>query len=325
MKIAVSGANGHVGVNLCKALVERGHFVNALVHKHAGGLQGLPIQLVHGDILDKNTLNPLIEGSDVVYHLAARISITGDQNGMVSLINTEGTKNMLDVAARCKVGRFIHFSSIHAFRQYPYNEPLTESRPLVGAEGFAYDRSKAAGERAVMEAVGNGLDAVVLSPTAIIGPKDFEPSLVGKAVIDICKGKIPSLAPGGYDWVDVRDVVEAAINASDHGRTGQKYLLSGHWHSLKEFSQMIGIHTRRKTVSAVVPMWLARVGLPFTSLYSKVAGTDPLYTSESLKIISEGNRQISHSKASIELNHHPRPFSDTMRDFLSWLKETGRI
>ncbi|MCX6277653.1 MAG: NAD-dependent epimerase/dehydratase family protein [Bacteroidetes bacterium] len=325
MKIAISGANGHVGVNLCKALVERGHVVSALVHKHAGGLQGLPIQIVRGDILDKNTLTPLIEGSDVVYHLAARISITGDKNGMVSLINTQGTKNMLEVAARCKVARFIHFSSIHAFRQNPYNEPLNESRPLVGAEGFAYDRSKAAGERAVMEAVGNGLDAVVLSPTAIIGQEDFEPSLVGKAVIDICKGKIPSLAPGGYDWVDVRDVVEAAIYACDHGRTGQKYLLSGHWHSLKEFSQMIGLHTGKKTVSVVAPMWLARIGLPFTSLYSKVAGTDPLYTSESLKIISEGNRQISHSKASIELNHHPRPFSDTMRDFLSWLKKTGRI
>ena len=325
MKIAVSGANGHVGVNLCKALVERGHVVNALIHKNTNGLQGIPVQLVQGDVLDKNTLFPLIQDSDIVFHLAARISITGDPDGMVSRINAEGTRNMIDVAVSCNVRRFIHFSSIHAFRQDPFGELLDESRPLVGNKGFAYDMSKATGERAVMEAVKHGLDAVVLSPTAIIGPADFEPSLVGKAVIDICNGKIPSLVPGGYDWVDVRDIVSAAINAIVHGRTGEKYLLSGHWHSLKEFSHLIGYHTGHKTINTVVPIWLARVGLPFTSLYSKVTRTKPLYTSESLTIISEGNRNISHSKASRELNYNPRPFSDSLMDFVSWLKETGQI
>jgi dihydroflavonol-4-reductase len=195
----------------------------------------------------------------------------------------------------------------------------------VGKDGLAYDRSKAEGERAVLEAARNGLNALVLSPTAIIGPSDHEPSLVGKAVIDIYKGKIPSLVPGGYDWVDVRDVVSTAINAINLGRSGEKYLLSGHWHSLKEFSQIIGEYGQRRTVSTVLPMWLAWAGLPFTTIYSKMMGTEPLYTSESLTIISEGNTQISHAKASDELNHKPRAFSDTLRDLLLWLKETGRI
>ena len=325
MKIAVSGANGHVGVNLCKALLAQGHEVNALVHNHTEALKGLPVRLFHGNVLEKESLVPLMDGVDVVFHLAARISIIGDQNGMVLMINAEGTKNMLAVAVAAKIKRFIHFSSIHAIRQDPCDAPLDENRPLVGKTGFAYDRSKAEGERAVLEAARNGLDALVISPTAIIGPADYEPSLVGKAVIDIFKGKIPSLVPGGYDWVDVRDVVSSALNAIQLGRSGEKYLLSGHWHSLKEFSQIIGEHGQRRTVSTVLPMWLAWVGLPFTTIYSKMIGTEPLYTSESLKIIGEGNTQISHEKATKELNHHPRPFSDTMRDLLSWLKETGRI
>ena len=325
MKIAVTGANGHVGVNLCKALLEQGHQVRALTHWHTKGLQDIPVTIIKGDVLDQESLKPLLKDIDVVFHLAARISITGDQDGMVSRINTEGTRNMLAIAAECKIKRFIHFSSIHAFKQQPQSQPLDETRPLVENEGFAYDRSKAAGERAVMEAVKNGFPALVLSPTAIIGPGDPEPSLTGNAVIDIYNHKIPSLVHGGYDWVDVRDIVAAAISAMHHGRIGEKYLLSGQWHSLQEFSGLIRIHSGRKTVNTILPMWIARLGLPFITLFSKLSGIKPLYTSESLTIITEGNRMISNAKARTELNFNPRPLTETIKDFLIWLKENGNL
>ncbi|MCX6265854.1 MAG: NAD-dependent epimerase/dehydratase family protein [Bacteroidetes bacterium] len=325
MKIAVTGANGHVGINLCKSLLEQGHEVNALTHIHNQGLKHIPVRIVQGDILDRKSLLPLLHDVDIVFHLAAKISITGDPDGMVARINSEGTRNILAAAVECKVKQFIHFSSIHAFQQQPQNELLDESRPLVELDGFAYDRSKAAGERDVMEAVKNGLNAIVLSPTAIIGPLDPEPSLSGNAVIDIYNHKIPSLVPGGYDWVDVRDVVTAAISAIDKGRSGEKYILSGHWHSLQEFSGLIRTHSGRKTVNTVLPMWIARIGLPFITLYSKLSNTKPLYTSESLTIISESNQSISNNKARQELNFDPRPLSDTICDLLTWLKEDGQI
>ena len=325
MKIAVTGANGHVGVNLCKSLTEQGHQVKAFTHHHSQGLQHLPVHIVHGDVLNKQSIAPLLDEVEVVFHLAARISITGDPDGMVQRINAEGTQNMVHAAAEFKVKRFIHFSSIHAFRQHPMDQPLDETRPLVDNEGFAYDRSKATGERTVMEAAKNGLDAFVLSPTAIIGPADPEPSLIGTAVVDIYNHKIPSLVPGGYDWVDVRDVVDAAISAIDKARTGEKYLLSGHWHSLQEFSRLIQEHSGRKTVNTVLPMWIARFGLPFITLYSQLSGTKPLYTSESLTIITEGNRMISNTKAREELNFNPRPLTATIEDFLDWLKANKHI
>jgi len=323
MRIAVTGANGHVGVNLCKALLEHNHEVTALSHKNRQGLKNLPVELTQGDLLDFQSLKILLKNVEVVYHLAARISITGDSDGMVSKINVFGTQNIVNAAIECGVKRLIHFSSIHAFQQKPHDALLDEARPLVDSEGFAYDRSKANGERYVYKAVKNGLDAVILSPTAIIGPLDPQPSLVGNAVLQLYHNKIPALVPGGYNWVDVRDVVAGAISAMHKGRAGEKYLLAGHWHSLKEFSELIHHHSGKKTVKSVLPLWLARLGLPFINTYSLLTKSEPLYTSESLKIIGEGNRMISHTKAKNELGFNPRPLTQTIRDLLEYFKING--
>jgi len=325
MKIAVTGANGHVGMNLCQSLLERNHQVRALIHQNTLAIKNIPVEIVRGDVLDGSSVHTFLKDVDVVFHLAARISITGDPDGMVNRINTEGTRNVLGAALESGVKRLIHFSSIHAFQQRPFDRTLDETRPLVDHVGFAYDRSKAEGERAVNEAVKKGLDAVILSPTAIIGPADFQPSLTGKAVVDLYRHKIPALVPGGYDWVDVRDVVTGAIRAMENGRKGEKYLLSGHWHSLKELSALIQEHSHRKIVDTVLPVWLARVGLPFISLYSKWSRTKPLYTRESLTIIQEGSRLISNAKARKELGFDPRPLTDTIRDLMAWFMEHGKI
>ncbi len=325
MKIAVTGANGHVGINLCKSLLNKNHQVRALIHQNSLGIKNIPVEIVRGNILDLSSVQQFLKDVDVVFHLAARISITGDHDGMVMRINTEGTQNVLTGALESGVKRFIHFSSIHAFQQGPHDLTLDESRPLVDHVGFAYDRSKANGERAVYEAVKKGLDAVILSPTAIIGPADFQPSLTGKAVVDLYNHKIPALVPGGYDWVDVRDVITGAISAMEKGRSGEKYLLSGHWHSLKELSALIQEHSHRKIVDTILPVWLARIGLPFISLYSSWSRTQPLYTRESLTIIQEGSRMISNAKARKELGFDPRPLTDTIRDLMGWFREHGNI
>lgn len=325
MIIAITGANGHVGVNLCKALLEQGHTVRALVHKNFQGLEKLKVEIFQGDMLDKESLRPLLDGAEIVFHLAAKISITGDSKGVVRSINTEGTRFMIDLAKEYGIRRFIHFSSIHAFQQVPHDRMLDETMPLVHDKAFAYDRSKADGERIVMSAAKDGLDAFVLSPTAIVGPIDQEPSLMGKALLQIYFHQIPALVPGGYNWVDVRDIVNAAIQSIDKGRTGEKYLLSGHWHSLHEVARMIEKHTGRMVVRTVMPFWLAWVGLPFITLYSRISARTPLYTRESLEIIIRCSKQISHEKASRELGFSPRSMDETVHDTMTWFENNGFI
>jgi dihydroflavonol-4-reductase len=325
MKIAVTGANGHVGYNLCKSLLDNGFQVRALTHKHTESISKLDLTLVKGDVLDKASLLDLMDGVEIVFHLAAQISITGDPSGSVFRNNAEGTRNMLIAAKDRNVKRFIHFSSIHAFQQDPQEKALDENRPLVGSEAFAYDRSKAEGERAVMEAASKGLDAVVLSPTAIIGPADPEPGLTGKAVLQLINRKIPALVPGGYNWIDVRDVVSTAISAIEKARPGQKYLVAGKWHSVQELSACVKKHSGVSTVQTVLPFWSAKVGLPFITAYSKLTGNEPLYTKESLEIIAKGSRFIDNSKSRSELGLNPRPLDETIKDLISWFNQNNYL
>jgi dihydroflavonol-4-reductase len=325
MQIAVTGANGHVGTNLCHALLEKGHHVRVLKHKNNFAIKNLAVEVIEGDLLVPETLKKFLAGIDVVFHLAAKISITGDPDGSVSMINVEGTRNLVNTAKAAGVRKFLHFSSIHAFQQSPYDRPLDETRPLVGPDAFSYDRSKAMGETIVREAAADGLDATILSPTAIIGPADYEPSLIGKALVQLYNGQIPALVPGGYNWIDVRDIVEAAINAIDKGRKGEKYLLAGQWRSIKDVSGLISKSTGKKTVKTEMPFWVARVGLPFITLYSKITGAEPLYTGESLTIIIHGNKNISNEKARRELGFNPRPLEQTIADCMKWFGENGYL
>jgi len=323
MIISVTGANGHVGVNLCKTLAEHGHEVRTLVHKNSYGLEKLSVNLFKGDLLDKQSLIPFIRGAEIVFHLAAKISITGDDEGTVRAVNTEGTRNIVELSRESGIRRFIHFSSIHAFRHDSPDEILDETSPLVGDDALSYDRSKAGGERIVMNAARNGMDAFVLSPTAIVGPMDYEPSLMGKAFLQLYHHQIPALVRGGYNWVDVRDIVQASVRSIEKGRKGEKYLLAGHWHSLPELASFIQKHTGKKIVDTVMPYWLAWIGLPFITLYSRISGNVPLYTSESLKIISTSSKRISHEKAAAELDFSPRSFDETVHDTVRWFDENG--
>jgi dihydroflavonol-4-reductase len=325
MNIAVTGANGHVGINLCIALQEKGHFVRALNHTNDFGLKHIKVESYKGDLLNKDSLKSFLTDIDVVVHLAAKISIKGDPDGSVQKINVEGTRNILEIARQIGIKRFIHFSSIHAFQQEPLDEELDEMRPIVDSGAFAYDRSKADGERMVLAAAKDGFDAIVLCPTAIIGPVDYEPSLVGKAMLELYNHQIPALVPGGYNWVDVRDVVNGCISAIEKGRSGEKYLLSGQWRSLKDVTTLITKYTGVKTTSVIMPFWLAQFGLPFITAFSMITRGEPLYTKESLEIIKNGNRNISNAKACNELGFNPRKLEETIKDLFIWFRENNSL
>ena len=325
MKIAVTGASGHVGGNLVRALLDEGHEVRVLVRNDTRALEGLEVERVQGHLLSRRAIFDLVRKADVVYHLAARISLDGGRGGEVQEANVEGTRTVVEACLDGKTGRLVHFSSIHAICQHPRDVAVDESRPMAD-EGpcHAYDRTKAAGERAVMDGVSRGLDAVVVNPTGILGPHDYKPSAMGQVLLDLFNGAFPALVEGGFNWVDVRDVVQGAMAAARQGRKGERYLLAGHYLTLREMAAIVQEVSGRRPPRFVSPFWLALVGAPLVTAWNRLRGTRPLYTTESIKTL-QWNKNIVCRKAEAELGYTRRPALETIRDTYLWFKQAGRI
>jgi dihydroflavonol-4-reductase len=295
------------------------------VHVNTRPIDGLDVELVRGDVCDPASLERAFQGADVVYHMAARISLSMSDWPALEAVNVAGTRNVVEACRRAGVHRLVHFSSIHALDQEPLSVPVDESRPFVTSRRCPpYDRSKAAAETVVREAVAQGLDAVIINPTAIIGPFDYQPSHFGEALILIATNRLPALVTGGFDWVDVRDVVAGALLAEEKAPPGAGYLLSGHWVSMCDIAAGVAEIIGSPINKFVCPLWLARAGAPLMQGISRISGKRPLYTGASLRAL-QSNRHISHDKANRELGYRPRPFRETLADTLRWFRENGRL
>lgn len=325
MTVVVTGATGHIGANLVRALVEKRRPTRCLVHVSTKALEGLDTEIVYSDICNVESLCHAFRGADVVYHLAACISLSMKDWPRLESINVQGTRNVIEACLHTGVRRLVHFSSIHALVQEPLTSPVDESRPLNLSERFpSYNRSKAAAEAEVRHAVENGLDAVIINPTAVIGPHDYQPSYFGEALLAMAQNRLPALVTGGFDWVDVRDVVDGAMRAETNAPAGARYLISGHWISMCDIAAMVAEITGVPRKKFVCPLWLARLGAPVMQGISRINGKPPYYTSFSLRTL-KSNRRISHEKASRELGYEPRPFRQTLIDTLRWFEENGQL
>ena len=325
MITAVTGASGHLGINLVRALIAHGRDVRVITHNNTLGLEDLSVEQRSGDINDPDSLARAFEGADVVYHLAAYISLLMSDHDRCTKVNVEGTRNVIEACRRNNVRRLVHFSTIHSLCGDPLDTPVDENRPLVESCRCApYDLSKAAGERLVRQAAGEGVNAVIINPTGIIGLYDYRPSHFGQALIMMAEGRLPVLLEGGFDWVDARDVAEGAIKAEQAAPPGANYLLSGAWLSVKEVAAIVARKMGRKAPTLVCPIPLARACAPAVTAISQWTGARPIFTSVSLKALA-GNRGISHARATRELGYEPRPVSQTLSDTIRWFRENGFI
>ncbi|MBN1857212.1 MAG: NAD-dependent epimerase/dehydratase family protein [Dehalococcoidia bacterium] len=325
MKCVVTGASGHVGANMVRALLHRGHDVRAVVHVDRTALAGLDLQMVEADVSDLASLRRAFDGGDVVYHLAGHISISGKNSRQLADVNVEGVRNVVRACLDSPVLRLVHFSSIHAFARCQSAALVSEDNLLVSdAMPSSYDSSKAEGELLVMDAVRQGLDAVVVVPTAVVGPHDFRPSHFGQVVIALARNRLPALVSGGFDWVDVRDVVDGAIVAAECAPSGRKYVLSGHWVSIPRVAAMVRGLSGARVPPPILPLPVARACCPLAEGACRVLGRPPLFTRYSVDSLAQF-RHVSHERATSELGYQPRPFEDTLADTYRWFRANGYL
>ena len=322
----VTGANGLVGANLVRELLARGARLRVVVRNDdPEALRGLDVERIQGDVRDLESLKTALRGAERVYHLAGQISIVGPMGGLLQATNVIGARNVGEAALACGVKRLLHMCSVHALRQAPLDQPIDETRARVQpGQAPAYDCSKAAGEAEIRRLIAKGLEAVIVHPSGIIGPFDFRPSRMGQVFLDLYQRKLPALVAGGFDWVDVRDVVAGAIAAMERGRCNESYILSGRWQSMAELGSMAAAVTDVAPPRFTSPHWLARAGAPLMEGWAHLTGQEPLYTREALAALG-GNKRYLCDKAQRELGYRPRPTQESVCDTYRWFAANGRL
>lgn len=326
MHLAITGGSGHLGTVLLPLLLGQGHRLRLLVHQRTDGLAQEGVEHVQGDLLDAGAVDRLVAGCDAVLHLAARISIDSANDPLVRRVNVDGTRHLVEAAVRHRVRRMVHLSSIHSYDSRPLHLPLNETRGPARADAAVYDRSKAEADTVVQQAIaGHGLSALILAPTSVIGPPDPRPSLMGRAIADLHDGRVPLLPPGGFDFVDVRDVAAVVATAVTANPAGTKYLLSGRYLSLRALAETIGRLTGRRSAPRTAPPWLLRGLVPLFGLQARLTGRPPLMTREALNTLLEGHTDIRSDRARAELGFRPRPIEDTLADTLDWMRGAGML
>jgi len=285
-------------------------------------LQGLDVELIHGSILDRESVATLCRGAETVFHLAAKVDLDRDVDGSIFAVNVEGTRHVL---AACLAGRtrLVHCSSHHALVRHPLSEPLDERRPLALDERCDYHRAKAVAEKLVLDAVANtGLDAVICSPGTLLGPHDYEPSLIAKALVDLYQGRLPVLMQVVSDFVDTRDVAAGMIAAAERGRSGERYLLAGDVLTMQDVTREVGSITGRRMPKVFLPIWVGWALLPFSIAAGRLTRQQPLFTAGVLRA-SVSNRVVIHEKAARELGFAPRSARASLEDSFGWYRERG--
>ncbi len=324
--ILVTGATGHIGNVLVRQLLQRGQRVRALVRagRQPRSLEGLEVDLAPGDLLDRDSLVRAMSGVETVYHLAARISLAPGPDPETERVNLEGTRCVLAAMRQAGARRLVYASSIYAMR-IPAAGVVDESCPFdpLHARG-AYDRSKAAASLEVQRAAAQGLDAVIVCPTAVVGPYDFRPSEAGRGLRYNMTPGLKFLVDGAYDFVDVRDVAAGFLLAAERGRPGQVYILGGERLTVREAAQTVWEAVGGAPPSLEIPLWLAYLAAGLLQPLADLFGFDPLVTRYSLDAVTSNSR-ISHARAERELGYRPRPARQAIRDAVAWFQEMDRL
>ncbi len=325
--IVVTGASGHVGNTLVKMLLAEGRPVTAMLHEntHPESLKGVQVKTIKGDVLDKQSLIQAFTGAETVIHCAALISIVPGIYDTLYDINVKGTEHVIEACRLTGVKRLVYISSIEAIGDVGGGRPATEEDGFDPKRAMIeYGETKALASLKVLEAVKNGLDAVMVAPVGVVGPNDYKPSQMGKMVLDFVTRKLPAYPGGGFYFVYVRDVARLIILAMDKGRTGELYLATGEHLTIPQMMSLLEEITGIKKPRFQIPYWVTYMGALGAEAVYKVFGGNPIFTRGSIRII-ESNLRSSGEKARREFGFEPTPLKKTFADQIEWFKNEGIV
>ncbi len=319
MKALVTGANGFTGSHLVKALERRGDAVVGLVRKSSNidRLSGCNVQLVYGDITDRDALKTAISGVDWVFHTAAYVELGLVNAAEMERVNVQGTRAVMEVAEAAGLSKVVYCSTIGVFGD-------TQGR--VADETFqreqadfssAYDRTKYEAQQIVDRVAAKGLPVVSILPSGIFGADDPH---FGPVMQQFLKGGLKVWAGGDRitGIVHVDDLAAAMILAAEKAKPGEHYIISAGDLTTREMfallSQEAGIPVPRE-----VPKPLVRLAGNLLDPIGRLLNWQPPISRERVHYIYDRCVRVDATKARSELGWQPRSVSETLREIVRTL------
>ncbi|MBN2540569.1 MAG: NAD-dependent epimerase/dehydratase family protein [Bacilli bacterium] len=322
MKCFVTGATGHIGNVLVRKLYEDGHKMTSLVlPKDDISMIEPYTEIIRGNILDTEFLEDVVKNYDWVFHLAGIVEIGTGRKRKIYTVNVEGTRNILSACQKNHIKRLIYTSSVHAVEELPKGQAMKEVDvfdPLL-VKGH-YAKSKAIATNIILNQEDDGLETIVVCPSGVIGPYDFQLSNTGQVFIDYMLGRLTAYVGGSYNFVDVRDVAAGIIIAAKIGKDKNSYLLSGDNITVKELLDTIAEFSGKKKIKTRLAYWFILAMSYFAELYYKIMKQKPLFTHYSVKVL-HSNHLFDNSKAKKELGFTTRPLKQSIQDTLLFAQE----
>jgi nucleoside-diphosphate-sugar epimerase len=313
MKYFLTGATGFVGGVLARQLREMGHEVNAVIRspEKASELRSLGVQLFKGDVTDKESMRPAMQGVDGVFHVAGWYKIGVRDKSEGEKVNVQGTRNVLELMKELRIPKGVYTSTL-AINSDTHGELKNESYHFTGKHISEYDRTKAAAHDIASNFIAGGLPLVIVMPGGIYGPGDT--SILRRTWIDYLQGKLPMIPDkAGICWTHVEDVARGHILAMERGVSGETYIIAGEACTYQEAFQ-IANHITGIKAPATVPYQMLKVMSSLVKPFDRLM--PETYTSEALGITAGVTYWGDNSKAKRFLGYDPRPLTEGLESTL---------
>lgn len=329
MTALVTGATGFVGAAVARRLLDDGEAVRVLARQ--GGerrnLNGLPVEVVEGDLADHASLTRAVKGCSAVFHVAADYRLWVPRPASMYRVNVQGTVDLLRAAAEAGAERIVYTSSVATLGLDPTGAPAEEETPVRLADMVGhYKRSKFLAEEAVRGlAETEGLPVVIVNPSTPVGPGDVKPTPTGRMIVDSANGRMPAFVDTGLNIVHVDDVAAGHLAAFRHGRLGQRYILGGDNLTLESILARIAAFVGRDPPKVKLPHHLVMPIAVLVEGWARVTGLkDPILTIDSVRM-SRKKMFFSSTKAERALGYRHRPAEEALADAVVWFRQLGLV
>lgn len=281
-KVLITGADGLLGSHTVRCALQEGYLVKAFLQagRNTGTLDGLPIEKVYGDLVNRYDIESALAGCDSIIHTAGSTTVYPSRSQRIWEINYDAVVNLAGLAKQYGVRRLVHIGSASSFGYGTREHPGDETSPFLG-KPFKLDyldTKKAAQDFLLEQFHQNDLPVVILAPTFMVGEFDTAPG-AGRMIIAICKHSLPFVPFGGKCVVYAADVARAAVNALKMGNLGESYITGGENLTYQQFYNMIAQLAHVTAPKIKIPTPLAVFLGRFLEMAAKITHKEPMFSS----------------------------------------------